>query len=102
MTGTVDLAAPLGRGGSLLIDPTDLTIDNTADVRVTATNPFAPNAANPNGSTLKWATVNTALAGAADVTVTTVGSPDQTAPPPAHAGDITITASPAALQGRVP
>ncbi len=86
--GTVSTLAPLGVVGRLLLDPTDLTIDNNPDLNVTAATPFVPTA---SPSHLSWGTIDTALGGGA-VTVTTVGSPNSGV----EVGDITIaTASPA-------
>ena len=84
--GTVCTLAPHGPSGMLLLDPTDLTINNGPDQNINASTPFIPNA---SPSHLSWATIDTAL-GLSAVTVTTVGSPANAQP-----GNITIaTASP--------
>ncbi len=86
--GTVSTLAPLGTVGRLLLDPTDLTIDNL-DQNINAATPFIPTA---SPSHLSWATIDTALGGGA-VTVTTVGSPNSGV----EAGNITIAAASPAL-----
>jgi len=85
--GTVDLTAPLGGKGTLLLDPLDLMINDeasTADANVTGASPFTPTAA---GSVLTWTTLLGALS-TANVTVTTSGTTG------AAAGNITIAESP--------
>ncbi|MEX2360504.1 MAG: autotransporter-associated beta strand repeat-containing protein, partial [Gammaproteobacteria bacterium] len=82
--GTVDLRAPAGEVGTLLLDPTNLTISDDADANLEVVGGiFDPlNAALTN---LNWTTLVAAL-GSADVTVTTVGSLDNEG----DAGDITV------------
>jgi filamentous hemagglutinin family protein len=82
--GTVDLTAARGKTGTLLLDPTNLTI-TTANNNVNGGTPFAPTGA---ASTLSVSTLATAL-DSADVVVTTVGSPDTGA----EEGDITVASS---------
>lgn len=69
--GTVDLTASQGETGTLLLDPTNLTITG-ADNNVSGGPSFTPNGA---ASTLGSSTLITALA-SANVIVTTNGSPD--------------------------
>jgi hypothetical protein len=90
--GRVDLrgGAP-GLAGTLLLDPTDLTInDGLADVAVSPSGaPIDQFVPTGDGSTLTWTSILGALA-AANVVVTTVGSPDTGA----QTGMITIAESP--------
>jgi filamentous hemagglutinin family protein len=90
--GSVNTLAPNGVNGALLLDPTDMAITTTADANTTGTgtsvNPFAPLASSSSGSTLTWATINTALGGG-NVFVTTSESPNTTG----QTGTITIGAS---------
>jgi len=67
--GTVDTLAPKGKNGVLLLDPQDLTIDNTTDQFVTG-NPNFVNDGSVNPSHLTVTTLQNALA-SSDVTVTT-------------------------------
>jgi hypothetical protein len=67
--GTVDLLAPRGETGTLLLDPTDIVISANADSAVTAVTPFQPNADNA-ASNLNVTTLQNALA-SANVTVQT-------------------------------
>jgi len=61
--GTSDRSAPNGTAGTLLLDPTNITIDNSgADVRMTGASPFAPSATG--GSVLRWSTILGALGSA--------------------------------------
>jgi filamentous hemagglutinin family protein len=87
-SGTVDLSALAGAVGSLLLDPRDLTIDNSTDNNTDGTgptaDPFMPTGA---GSILTWGTLKAALI-KGDVFVTTAGT--GTTDP----GDIVIAASP--------
>jgi filamentous hemagglutinin family protein len=87
--GSVNTLAPNGVNGALLLDPTDMAITTTADANTTGTgtsvNPFAPLASSSSGSTLTWATINTALGGG-NVFVTTSESPNTTG----QTGTITI------------
>src|SRR5579859_701229 len=75
--GFTNLTAPGGKVGTLLLDPTDLTIANTATTGVTTTgtspSPIT-DTASASPSVLLNSTLNTQLAGS-NVTVTTVGSP---------------------------
>ena len=88
--GTVDLGAPAGKAGTLLLDPIDLTINDSTpqDSSVGGTgasgSPFAP-VSGP--STLTWGTILGAL-GSANVFITTSGTPT------AGTGNITIAESP--------
>jgi filamentous hemagglutinin family protein len=82
--GTVDLRAPSGHIGTLLLDPEDVTISATGD---TPSLPGSSNgpitlSANADDSTLAVATLQNALA-LADVTVSTGSTGSQ-------AGDITV------------
>ncbi|MBV5277317.1 hypothetical protein JZU56_05920, partial [bacterium] len=81
--GTVDLKAAQGNTGTLLLDPTNLTISATNN-SINGTSPFTPSGAS---STLSVSTLAAALDNAS-VTVTTVGSPDNS-----EAGDITVANS---------
>jgi filamentous hemagglutinin family protein len=82
--GRVETLAPMGQVGTLLLDPANLAINNSAsDVNVNGASPFAPTAAS---AVLRWSTIKTALAGGA-VIVTTVGSPG------AQLGNITLAAN---------
>src|SRR6185295_13090976 len=69
--GTVDTRALMGQPGTLLLDPTNLTIvAGSASTNVTTTSPFQP--ATGSGSTLGWNQIDAALAsGAVDVQTTT-------------------------------
>ncbi|NTV95388.1 MAG: filamentous hemagglutinin N-terminal domain-containing protein, partial [Thiobacillus sp.] len=80
VTRAPDMGASQGQGGLWLIDPIDLTIDNTADSEVYAGTPFAP-AGEP--ATITWATIDGGLL-TGDVVVTTVGTTG------AGTGNITI------------
>ncbi len=81
--GTVNLRGLAGRGGELLLDPTDITISSSASSGdMSASSPFAGTAATSN---LDVAVLNAALAGG-DVTVTTASAG-------AGTGNIDITAS---------
>jgi filamentous hemagglutinin family protein len=85
--GTVDLTAQQGKTGTLLLDPTNLTIteaDNNVSDDVT------PDTYKPTGeaSTLSVSTLTTAL-DSANVIVTTNGSPDTGT----EEGDITVASS---------
>lgn len=80
----VDRLAPKGSAGTLLLDPTNLTIvAGSSSNNVTAGPTFEP--AFGSGSTLGWTEINSALAGG-DVIVQTTGGFDA-----GEAGDITIT-----------
>ncbi|MBI5276009.1 MAG: filamentous hemagglutinin N-terminal domain-containing protein [Burkholderiales bacterium] len=88
--GTANLSSPSGKTGTLLLDPTDVIIDNTEnDPDFSTTDPFTPTAAVNGGAHITWATIGTNLE-TADVTVTTVGSPDAAG----GTGKITIADSP--------
>jgi len=89
---SVDTSAPAGALGILLLDPTNLTVnDNASNTRINGDgsggDPFKPSSANASGSILTWTTIR---AGNTNTFVTTVGSADQTG----HDGTITITESP--------
>ncbi|HEX3844554.1 MAG TPA: filamentous hemagglutinin N-terminal domain-containing protein, partial [Steroidobacteraceae bacterium] len=80
--GQVDLQAPAGKTGTLLLDPTEITIEDGADgtdtaITTTGPNPFTDTSSGA-GSILMDGTINTQL-GTANVTVTT------------SAGDIVIS-----------
>jgi filamentous hemagglutinin family protein len=80
--GQVDLQAPTGKTGTLLLDPTQITIEDGADgtdtaITTTGTGPFTDTSSGA-GSILMDGTINTQL-GTANVTVTT------------SAGDIVIS-----------
>jgi len=81
-SGFVDTRAPLGEAGTLLLDPTNMTINNTADTNVTGATPFEP--ATASGSILTWATLDTAV-DTSNVLVTTNSGFDA-----GEDGDITI------------
>src|SRR5690606_671813 len=81
-SGFVDLRAPLGDVGTLLLDPTDITIDNSTDSNVdTSASPFMPSGA---GSVITWATIDAAI-DTANLTIQTSGGFDAGQP-----GNITI------------
>ncbi|MCX7037323.1 MAG: filamentous hemagglutinin N-terminal domain-containing protein [Proteobacteria bacterium] len=82
--GTSDRSAVAGRAGTLLLDPTNLTIDNSSDSNINAVTPFAPTAAP---SVLTWNSIKSSLAGG-NVVVTTAGTPES-----GEAGDITVAAA---------
>ena len=82
--GTSDRSAVAGRAGTLLLDPTNLTIDNSGDSNINAVTPFAPTAAP---SVLTWNSIKSSLAGG-NVVVTTAGTPES-----GEAGDITVAAA---------
>lgn len=86
--GFTNLTAPGGKAGTLLLDPTDLTISNTATTGVTTagTHPVT-NTASASPSVLLNTTLNTQLGGA-NVVVTTVGSPASAG----ETGAITVSA----------
>ncbi len=83
--GTVDTLAPNGTAGTLLLDPTNLIIDNSSNQNVNPSSPFVPTG---NPSVLTWATIATNL-GLGNVVVTTAGSPATAG----QNGDITIAAA---------
>ncbi len=85
--GKVTSLAPHGAVGSLLLDPTDLTISNV-NQNINSNTPFIPTG---SPSQLSWAAINAALASGA-VTVTTSGSPNT-----GGSGNITITAASPAM-----
>ena len=90
--GSAMTLAPQGRAGTLLLDPSNLTIDNTSDQAVTASTPFTPSGSPPPAlnSHLTWATLTGAGGlGGGDVIVTTVGSPNSSG----QQGDITVAAA---------
>lgn len=74
--GSIDLLAPQGRPGTLLLDPLDLTIEGV-DASVTAASPFIPSspicAPGPGHSTLDIVTLSGAL-GMGNVVVQTAGT----------------------------
>lgn len=70
--GRFDALASHGQSGSLLLDPTNLTIDNTSDQNINISSPFVP---QNTPSVLTWGTIVDALTGG-NVLVTTSGSPD--------------------------
>ena len=77
--GTVDLRAPMGSRGTLLLDPTDITISAAADRDISATSPFQfvddPPPGGTNGtSNLSVATLQAALAGGNVEVSTAAGS----------------------------
>lgn len=60
--GFADLTAPNGESGTLLLDPTNLTITNAADSNVPATTPFYPTPTPGTTANLSDATLAAALA----------------------------------------
>jgi filamentous hemagglutinin family protein len=81
--------APVGQAGTLLLDPSQLTIDNGSDANVTATSPFEPSGTAPVTSELTWATITGAGGlGGGNVVVTTTAGTDSGAN-----GDITVGAA---------
>jgi len=81
-TGTVSTLAPMGKIGTLIIDPLDLTVTG-ANFNVTGATPFTPTGA---GATLSAATVVAALGGS-NVVITTLGTPTL------GNGDITVNSA---------
>ena len=74
-TGDVDLRAPHGSAGTLLLDPSDITIssnDSTSDINVSSTAPFTFTAGNAT-STLSISALQSEL-GLGNVVVTTSSS----------------------------
>jgi len=59
--GTVNLLAPHGASGTLLLDPTNISISSGANANVTGTSPYAPNADSVT-SVLNVTTLQNALA----------------------------------------
>ncbi|MCS3902457.1 filamentous hemagglutinin family protein, partial [Methylohalomonas lacus] len=84
--GMVDLTAPEGIVGTLLLDPADIEINNTGPDNNIDSDPFEPTGGGP--SVLTWATLLAAL-DIADVEVTTVNAVIS----PGEPGNITITES---------
>lgn len=82
--GAVSTLAENGQVGTLLLDPTDIVISNTANNNVTAASPFSPNI-DDGPSNLNVVTLQTALAGA-NVVVQTRATGSQ-------AGNITLADS---------
>ncbi len=75
-TGTVDASAPFGANGTLLLDPSDLTITSADSNTSTSGGGGSTETIAPNGSgssTVSNTTIQTALA-SEDVIITTVGS----------------------------
>ena len=83
--GTVNTTAPHGAAGTLLLDPTDLTISSAADANV-GSGPTSYSPQTAAVSNLSTATLVGALANN-DVTVTTNGSPDYLS----ESGNITVS-----------
>ena len=87
-SGTVDLSAAAGAMGSLLLDPQNLTIDNSTDHNTDGTGPTGdPFVPTGTSSVLTWATLKAALT-KGHVFVTTTGAGGSVT------GDIVIGASP--------
>ncbi len=82
--GTINLLAPQGENGILLLDPTNISISSGSNAHVNGSTPFAPNADNVT-SVLNVATLQAALAGG-NVIV-------QTRATGAQVGDITVDAA---------
>jgi filamentous hemagglutinin family protein len=73
--GAVDLRAPAGKAGNLLLDPTDITIESgssTGDITVAGSGPFVITGSNPT-SVLSTAELQNQL-GLGNVTVSTASS----------------------------
>jgi filamentous hemagglutinin family protein len=85
--GLADTRAPNGQAGALLLDPNNITIDNTTDLLFPGGFYGGVFSGGYGGSTITWNTINSQL-GYGGVIITTSGS---TA---GHLGDITINASP--------
>ncbi|MBR9887056.1 MAG: filamentous hemagglutinin N-terminal domain-containing protein [Oceanospirillales bacterium] len=83
--GTVDLTAAHGTTGTLLLDPTNLTISAGSDSNVTGSSPYMP--ATATGSVINVSTLAAALENA-NVTVTTNSGFDA-----GEAGNITVANS---------
>lgn len=79
--GTINLLAPQGENGVLLLDPTNISISSGSNANVSGSTPFAPTADSVT-SVLNVATLQAALAGG-NVIV-------QTRATGAHVGDITV------------
>ena len=87
--GFTNLTAQNGTWGTLLLDPSDITIDNTANNDVTtAGQTFSPTGTAAQVSHLTWATIKGAFAGG-NVIVTTVATPARTG----ENGDIFVAAA---------
>jgi fibronectin-binding autotransporter adhesin len=84
--GTVATLAPHGNAGSLLLDPTNLTIDNGTNTNVSGNGYSTPFVPSGSPSILTWGSISAALA-QGNVTVTTLGSPATTG----DLGNINIT-----------
>ena len=85
--GLVNTMAPQGRAGTLLLDPTDLTINNASDGNI-STNPQVSITPSASPSVLTWSTIQKNLSGSSLV-IQTTGSPASGS----EAGNITIAAS---------
>ncbi|WP_349602348.1 filamentous hemagglutinin N-terminal domain-containing protein, partial [Azospirillum argentinense] len=84
--GSVDLAAAdQGRAGTLLIDPTDIVIDN-ADSNVTGSPNYQPDGTNPAAATIDAATLSGFLNAGTNVTIVTNSSGS-------GSGNITVAAA---------
>lgn len=89
--GTADRRAANGLAGMLLLDPTDLTVQEGGQTNVTTSTPFEP--ATASGSIVDWANIRTALGGGNVLIQTTTGF-DAGQP-----GNITLNATTTDLAG---
>ncbi|WP_027213163.1 beta strand repeat-containing protein, partial [Burkholderia sp. WSM2232] len=95
--GTVSAAAPNGKAGEWLIDPTDVTISTGADANYSGSVTGGFSGGSNTSATVKNTTISNALNAGTDVTITTASSGTATGNIVQQAGaDITKTAGGAA------